>query len=100
MRVLLDTHALLWALNEDPRLSQRAAEVIGDASIHKLISAVFGSEVCLKHTLGKLPEAAVLAQDFEGQIATWDVEVLPIPSSTPSPREGWTCDTAIRSIAC
>ena len=30
MNLLLDTHLLIWALNEDPRLSEKAKELILD----------------------------------------------------------------------
>lgn len=78
MRVLLDTHALLWALRDDPRLSRRATEVIGDRATAKLVSVVSGYEVCLKHNLGKLPEGARLAADFAGEIDYLDSRILPL----------------------
>lgn len=75
---MLDTHALLWALVDSPRLSRRAAALIGDAANDLLVSPVTAYEVCLKHTLGKLPEAAALAADFEGELLPLNVEWLPI----------------------
>jgi PIN domain nuclease of toxin-antitoxin system len=35
MRLLLDTHVALWALVDDPRLSQRARALIDDPKIHR-----------------------------------------------------------------
>lgn len=32
MRMLLDIHILLWALNDDPRLSSKARKLIGNAA--------------------------------------------------------------------
>ena len=78
MRLLLDTHALLWALADNPRLSPRAAALIGQAGSRLLVSAVSAYEICAKHTLGKLPEAAALAADFEAELALVDAEWLPI----------------------
>jgi len=78
LRLLLDTHALLWALVDSPRLSRRAAALIGDAANKLLVSPVTAYEVCLKHTLGKLPEATALAADFEGELLPLNVEWLPI----------------------
>lgn len=78
MKLLLDTHALLWALVDSPRLSRRAAALIGDAANDLLVSPVTAYEVCSKHTLGKLPEAAALAADFEGELLPLNVEWLPI----------------------
>lgn len=78
MRLLLDTHALLWALIDSPRLSRRAAAMIGDAANLMLISPATVYEICAKHMLGKLPEAANLAADFDGELAGLNFAWLPI----------------------
>ncbi len=54
MRVLLDTHALLWALADDERLSTSAREVIVDESNDILVSVVSAWEIAVKRALGKL----------------------------------------------
>jgi PIN domain nuclease of toxin-antitoxin system len=77
LRLLLDTHALIWAMRDSPRLSRRARHAIEVAEA-RLISAVSAYEICLKHKLGKLPEAAVLADAFEDHISALDAEVLPV----------------------
>lgn len=77
MRLLLDTHALIWALGDSPRLSPRARAVI-DAADMILISAVSAYEICLKHRLGKLPDAAALASNFEQNVAALSAELLPV----------------------
>lgn len=78
MRVLLDTHALLWALQGGERLSPLAAEVLGDPETVALVSPVSAYEICLKHALGKLPGAKTLAASFEHEIAAADCVLLPI----------------------
>lgn len=78
MRLLLDTHVLLWALADSPRLSRRATTLIGDTGNRLLVSPVTAYEICAKHTLGKLPEAAALAADFEAELIPLDVEWLPV----------------------
>lgn len=78
MRLLLDTHALLWALADTPCLSRQAAALIGDADTTLLVSPVTAYEICAKRTLGKLPEAAALAADFEAKIAPLNVEGLAV----------------------
>jgi PIN domain nuclease of toxin-antitoxin system len=53
MRVLLDTHILLWALSDDPRLSVKARKLIESAAdIH--VSAATFWEMAIKVGLGKL----------------------------------------------
>lgn len=54
MRVLLDTHALLWALSDDQRLSASARAVILDPTSEVLVSVVSAWEMATKSALGKL----------------------------------------------
>ena len=54
MRLLADTHAALWLLGEDERLSPRADELLTDATNEVLLSAAVVWEVAIKRSLGKL----------------------------------------------
>ena len=65
MRLLLDTHAVLWWFLDDPALSPAARQAIGAADAEVLVSAVSAMEVTTKFRLGKLPQAAALASRFE-----------------------------------
>ena len=78
MRLLLDTHALLWVLEDNPRLSRRAAEALRADETEKLVSAVCAFEICLKFRLGKLPGSAALAQAFGATVAEIDCTPLPV----------------------
>lgn len=78
MRLLLDTHTLLWVLEDNPRLSRRAAEALAAPETEKLVSAVSAFEICLKFNLGKLPGSAALAEAFEQTIAAINCTPLPI----------------------
>lgn len=53
MRLLLDAHALIWWLGEDPRLSAPAREAI-ESSENALIGAGTLVEIAIKRSLGKL----------------------------------------------
>jgi len=53
MRVLLDTHILLWTLTEDPRLSGKARKLIENAAEIYISAATFW-EMAIKVGLGKL----------------------------------------------
>ena len=66
MRILLDTHALLWWLDGDARLSKRARAAIGDARTTCLVSAASAWEITTKARLGKLPGALEVAADIGG----------------------------------
>ena len=69
MRLLLDTHALIWWLAGDEKLSLRARDAIADEANTVAVSAASAMEVATKHRIGKLPDAALLAQDFESIVA-------------------------------
>ncbi len=69
MRLLLDTHALIWWLAGDRALSDRAREAIADEANSVAVSAASAMEVATKFRIGKLAGAALLAQDFEGVVA-------------------------------
>lgn len=57
MKVLLDTHALLWWLFDDPKLSRRARRLIHDPENEVLVSSASAWEIATKFRLGKLAEA-------------------------------------------
>jgi PIN domain nuclease of toxin-antitoxin system len=57
VRLLLDTHALLWWLFEDPKLSSAARLAIANPQNQILVSAASAWEITTKHRLGRLPEA-------------------------------------------
>lgn len=54
MNVLLDTHAFLWWIDDDPQLSQRAREIISDGGNAVFLGAASGWEIAIKARLGKL----------------------------------------------
>jgi PIN domain nuclease of toxin-antitoxin system len=54
VRLLVDTHAALWLLDEDRRLSPRADELLTDFRKEVLLSAAVVWEVAIKRSLGKL----------------------------------------------
>lgn len=78
MKLLLDTHALIWWLAGDEALSRRAREAIADEANSIAVSAASAMEVATKFRIGKLPGAALLAQDFEAIIASQGFSELPI----------------------
>lgn len=78
LRLLLDTHALIWWLAGDDALSRRAREAIADEDNTVAVSAASAMEVATKFRIGKLPDAALLAQDFEAVIAEQGFDELAI----------------------
>jgi PIN domain nuclease of toxin-antitoxin system len=64
LRILLDTHALLWAVAYDELLSSRARHLIQLDRNEIFVSAASAWEIATKYRLGKLPMAQVLVDDF------------------------------------
>jgi PIN domain nuclease of toxin-antitoxin system len=69
MRLLLDTHALLWFVSADPKLSLPAQQAIADPGNQKFVSIVSLWEIAIKHSLGRLDLQMPLA-DFINQHLT------------------------------
>ena len=78
MRLLLDTHALVWWLEGSARLSVSARRAIADPSNEKLVSAASAWEITTKHRLGKLPGADEFAGEIPWAIADEGFEELPV----------------------
>jgi PIN domain nuclease of toxin-antitoxin system len=78
VRLLLDTHALLWWLTDDAKLPQHAADTIRHPGNVVFVSAASAWEVTTKHRIGKLPTATRLAHDFAGQLQMERFEPLAI----------------------
>ena len=54
MRLLLDTHTLLWVFDGSARLSPAAAQAVADGRNEIYVSAVTAWEIAIKSSLGKL----------------------------------------------
>lgn len=78
MRLLLDTHTLLWCFNDSPSLSPRARKLIEDGKNEILVSAASGWEIATKVRLGKLPTGADLVDELDRYLAQLGCDVLPI----------------------
>lgn len=82
MKLLLDTHALIWALANDRRLSKRARIAIEDGDNDVYTSAASAWEIAIKSNLGKLhvPSDLIDAADKVGfvlrPVTFADVDVL------------------------
>ena len=77
MRVLLDTHTLLWWLDGGKKLSQRARQTIQGQETSVLVSAASAWEIAIKSQMGKL-EAGPLIADFGKELEQEGFEELAI----------------------
>jgi len=78
MQVLLDTHALLWFLLDDPKLSRAARTIISDAQTKVNVSPATYWEIAIKISLGKYTLAEPYGMFIEQELARNDFGILPI----------------------
>lgn len=78
MELLLDTHALLWWLDGDTRLSVKARACIANESNVVLVSAASAWEIATKVRIGKLPGAVEVAERFVEVVREQDFNLLSI----------------------
>ena len=78
MRLLLDTHALLWWWTNDKQLSQTARDAMLDESNTLLVSAASVWEIATKYRLGKLPMADKAIKQFHTLVEADGFEHLPM----------------------
>ena len=76
MKLLLDTHALVWWVEGSHLLSPAARGAIEENEI--LVSAASAWEIATKFRLGKLPSAQRMARNFAAEIAEESFEALPV----------------------
>jgi PIN domain nuclease of toxin-antitoxin system len=78
LKLLLDTHAALWVLANDSRLSRKASELIGDEGNLCYLSAASVWEVAIKHSVDKLDAPSTFPLRFHADMALRGVTSLPV----------------------
>jgi PIN domain nuclease of toxin-antitoxin system len=68
VRILIDTHYVLWAAMNSKRMEAWARKLIADLGNEILVSAASVSEISLKVRHGKLPEAVEFESDLISNI--------------------------------
>jgi PIN domain nuclease of toxin-antitoxin system len=68
VKVLLDTHTLLWAGLSPKLLSRRAAATLANPENTALVSAASAWEIATKVRIGKLPGAEEFERDFVSSV--------------------------------
>ena len=76
-QVLLDTHALVWWLEEQEKLSSKARAIISDPETVVLVSAASAWELAIKSRIGKF-KSAELVRNLGRAIQSEDFVELPI----------------------
>lgn len=78
MRLLLDTHTLIWFLINSPRLSIMVRGLIEDENNEKLLSIVSVWEIAIKQNTGKLSFGVPFQQFVEQQLTLNSIDLLNI----------------------
>jgi PIN domain nuclease of toxin-antitoxin system len=77
LKILLDTHLLLWWLEDNPALPAKVRVIIADPENTAFVSAVSVWEIWLKQSLGKLR----LPANFTERLADEPFESLPLKAA-------------------
>ena len=78
MRVLVDTHTLLWAALDPSKLSVKARSLLSSLDTEVFVSAASAWEIATKVRIGKLPGAEAFAADFAMRIDRLGFHGLPV----------------------
>ena len=78
MRVLVDSHAVLWATLDDDRLPPAVRGLIGDVRTRVVVSVATTWELMVKALAGRLRLPQPPEEYFRGLIEDFDYEILPI----------------------
>lgn len=78
MKVLVDTHAVLWWLTDDARLSERARRILEDAANRRLVSLASLWEIAIKMSSGKLDADGLTLKEIADLLAAQEFVLLPV----------------------
>lgn len=79
--VLLDTHAVLWAIASPDKLSPSVRALLEDPQTDVLVSAASAWEIATKYRLGKLPGAERIVMGYAAHLVTLRARELPLTSA-------------------
>jgi PIN domain nuclease of toxin-antitoxin system len=79
-QLLLDTHALLWALLEPDRIPAQTLDRITDSGTDLLVSAASAWEIGTKYRLGKLGDAHGVVHGYADHLRRLRAAEIPISS--------------------
>ncbi len=85
MRLLLDTHTLLWFQANNPKLSATARAAILDLANERWLSPISLVEIAIKNRLRKLPLPAPFSTLYPATLIADDIHLLPIESEHVEP---------------
>lgn len=78
MKLLLDTHALVWWLLDEPALPKRVAGALRAAGNEIFVSSASAWEIATKYRLGRMPQAESLLHGFSEILDQQRFSALPV----------------------
>ena len=78
MRILIDTHALIWFLEGNENLGEAAKSAMLDEKNERFVSAAVAWEMAIKLSIGKLHLNAPFEYIFPKQLNVNGLRLLPI----------------------
>ncbi|MFY9975106.1 MAG: type II toxin-antitoxin system VapC family toxin [Chromatiaceae bacterium] len=78
MRLLLDTHVLLWWVEDSEQLSPEARRLIADEQNECYVSFVSAWEMAIKAAIGKLKLAVPVKRYIQEQLPANAIKLLPL----------------------
>jgi len=78
LKVLVDTHALLWWMGGDARVSELARGILEDGANQRLVSIVSLWEIAIKISLGRLPTSGLNVTRIAEQLRKQDFVMIPV----------------------
>ena len=78
VKLLLDTHTLIWWFLGSPKLSQRARKAIDRPNATVFVSAATGWELATKYRSGRLQDVGPLVAKMPDYLAQWHFQELPV----------------------
>lgn len=78
VRLLLDTHAFLWFITRDPKLSATASQAIASGANEVLLSVASVWEITIKVSRGRLPLPVLLDTFIPEQLRINRISLLPV----------------------
>jgi PIN domain nuclease of toxin-antitoxin system len=84
MRYLLDTHAFIWAISEQNKLSTKVKNIISNPENEILVSALSFWEISLKYSLGKMDIDNIPPDELPVWAKKHSFKIIPLEATTAS----------------
>ena len=81
MHLLLDTHALIWWMTENPSLPESVRRLMVDKRNRVVVSAASAWEMATKVRLGRLPASSDITRNFEEYLTQAGFESLAVSAA-------------------